>query len=318
MWGAKAVSGLASEWVLRKEWAGIVWGIAIWRIVGDVVGGLLIFGMSLCVVGLLIVRFLFAEPEHKGPSDIEITEFAQEAHSAVGAVPLVLPFMAMRDQISAEMLEAEGGRILQEYWWIKDDSFRVAASNPIDAPALDQIRVRVASYAFDDFATRPWKKICGQLRRNWEKSVCDDPWAPLPNAVPYGDLQFLDDRKPSNFEGQWSGGREIVADQLRAMDLQSGRASPVFDVELGKHGRNCTPGMSVARHLMAVWSVRDSKSERAEAQADREGRVIVAFVNYGLGAEEDFAALLEVVCTARRPGSDRYMIRTKPVDPCAE
>lgn len=50
---------------MGRDCAGRVMWRVMWRIFGDVVGGFLIAGMAVCVVGFLVVRSLFAEPEHK-------------------------------------------------------------------------------------------------------------------------------------------------------------------------------------------------------------------------------------------------------------
>ncbi|MDZ4394957.1 hypothetical protein [Cypionkella sp.] len=270
------------------------------------------------VVGLGWFSLLigFAEPELKGPSDADITALAQDAYVIVGDVPLMLPYVAMPDQISAGQFFSLDRRAVQEQWRKDRDAFRLAASSAKGAPVLERVAVRVETYGWDDFSAFAWKKICSQLTRKWSQSVCDDPWAPLQQALPRQRFYLADDRHLDAFQWHQTAGREIVADQLRAMDLQGVRASAVCDRELNARGRSCTAGVLISQHLMAVWSVWDSENERAEQQADREGRAIVAFVNYALGAEEDFEALLAVVCTVRRPGSGPSGIANTPADPC--
>lgn len=230
----------------------------------------------------------------------------------------MLPFVAMPDQVSGGSFFSLDRRAVENERRKARDAFRLAASSSKSAPVLERIKVRVETYGWNDFAAFAWEKICGQLTRNWARTVCDDSRAALNQALPKSDFYLVDDRNFDLFNGHETLGREVVADQLRAMDFQSGRTSLVCDVELGEHGRNCTAAVPIAQHLVAVWWVWEREGESAEAQADREGRAIGAFVKYALGAEEDFAALWEVVCTARRPGSDRSMNRTAPADPCPE
>ena len=57
--------------------------------------------------------------------------------------------------------------------------------------------------------------------------------------------------------------------------------------------------------LGALWIVwrNGQNGEMAEAMTEREGRAIVAFVQYALGGRENFPALHQIMCSLRRPGS---------------
>lgn len=60
--------------------------------------------------------------------------------------------------------------------------------------------------------------------------------------------------------------------------------------------------------LGALWTVwrYGQNEETAEAMTEREGKAIVAFVRYALGARENFAQLHADVCRLRRPGSSDH------------
>ena len=101
------------------------------------------------------------------------------------------------------------------------------------------------------------------------------------------------------------------------MSLKMGVAAIVCDHLVSSSGnRFCTAAVPIAKHLVAVWTVFDSEVESAAHQAEREGLAIAAFVKNALGLQEDFDALLAVVCEKRRPGSEPSGIPSTPPDPC--
>jgi hypothetical protein len=57
--------------------------------------------------------------------------------------------------------------------------------------------------------------------------------------------------------------------------------------------------------LGALWTVwrHGQNGEAVEAMTEREGKAIVAFVQYALGKNEDFPELHADMCRLRRPGS---------------
>ncbi|TCR93347.1 hypothetical protein EV561_101793 [Rhizobium sp. BK376] len=95
-----------------------------------------------------------------------------------------------------------------------------------------------------------------------------------------------------------------MSDQLRQMRLVKGAASVVCDKQPNSSNKRfCTAAANIEGHLIAVWSVWDSVGETADQQAEREGAAIRAFVLNGLGATENFPALLSAVCGLTQPNA---------------
>ncbi|UXN65997.1 hypothetical protein N8E89_22355 (plasmid) [Phyllobacterium sp. A18/5-2] len=141
------------------------------------------------------------------------------------------------------------------------------------------------------------------MSRQWSKSVCDDPWAPLQQALPIQNNRFflVDDRKLEVFKNHWTVGGERVSDQLHQMRLKVGEASVVCDAKSSSDTTFCTAAISINQHLAAVWTVWDSSGETHARQAEREGKGITAFVIDALGPIENFPALLSAACELKNP-----------------
>jgi hypothetical protein len=103
--------------------------------------------------------------------------------------------------------------------------------------------------------------------------------------------------------GSPSGG-EKRSDHIRAMTLLPGVPDIVCDRKWSSDGaRYCTAAVRVEKHLMAVWSVGDWGGETAEVKAAREGRVLVAFLRFGLREDARYPDLKAIACATLRPDS---------------
>lgn len=77
------------------------------------------------------------------------------------------------------------------------------------------------TYGWDDFGT---DRICDRLTRQWAKSVCDNPWAALRQALPGDqfdliDLQILQDPAEDKVRNCLH-----AEDRTKPVTLQMGRA----------------------------------------------------------------------------------------------
>lgn len=280
-----------------------------------------IFAWGAVVTTILLFVFapaLFPEkrPSTVGPSDAEIATLASAAHVVVGSVPLVLPFVAMPDQVSPGMFFSLDRDQAVKQWRDARDAFRLAASEPGSAPVLDRVAVQVETYGWDDSNWAQREKLCPLLTREWARTVCDDPWAALQQSLPRDRFYLVDDRRLETFAHHTTVGQESMKDQLDRLAATKDHAVLVCD-RVRSHGRRfCTSMIQIEDHLAVVWSVWDSEKEQAEQMAEREGRALQAFVRYGLAPVEDFPSLLEVICQTQRPGSGPSGVRNSPPYAC--
>ena len=281
------------------------------RITWSIVGIAIVAGTL-----MLLGRLIAPDARYSGPTDADMIALAKDAHVVVGDVSLVLPFVALSDQASMGTFFSLHRDKAREEWKKRRDEFRAAASSPSSAPVLNLISLSIDTYGWDDFHSEASLNICDLLTQRWSRAICNDPWSPLQQALPRETLYLADDRHFDEFARHWTVGGEIVADQLRAMSLAMGVASVVCDHAVSSERRFCKAAVPIAKHLVAVWTVLDSKAESAASQAEREGLAIAAFVKNALGSQEDFEALLAVVCKTRRPGSEPSGIQSTPADPC--
>jgi hypothetical protein len=259
-------------------------------------------------VALAIFAYLY---QKRRDSDDHIKFLASDAHVVVGDVPLVVPFVALSGYVSqgpSFSLNRENDRKQA-----KDRlaAFRKAASSAETAPVVEKLQFGLSAFGFDDLEAMPGR-ICAQLSRDWSKSVCMDPWAPLQQAMPHdGNYIYLaDGRNLAVFENQSTVGGERVSDQLKAMKLITGEPSVVCDKPSNSKTQFCTAAVLIGQHLTAVWTVWNSNAETPAKRAAREGKAITALVLHGLGATESFPALLAVACKMKDPEASEGVHRS--------
>lgn len=243
-------------------------------------------------------------PSPKRYSDAEIAFLASDAYIKVAEQTLVVPYVALSGLVSQKQtFSLDRGKDRQA---TKDrlEKFSEEASNRETAPQVDKLEITMRTYGWNDFDTS-FIRICSLLRREWARSVCDDPWAPIKEALPHDNNLFylFDLRNPGSFDNHWTVGLERVSDQLRKMDLEAGKVSVVCDPKPSTATTFCTAAVKVKENLAAKWTVWDGTQETFARQADREGAAIKTFVLNALGSEENYPALLSVACELKRPST---------------
>jgi hypothetical protein len=208
-------------------------------------------------------------------SRADVEELAKEIRVTVGDTPLVFPRVALHGRDEAKPFPAAGAR-------------------------LDRIELGIGTYGWSDFEPEI-RKICPLLARRWVASVCDDPWAPIEQAMPVNSFYLIDRSAIALFENRSTVGGERTSDQLRAMRFEVGRTEIQCDREAPAETRFCTAARPISPQLVAVWTVWGDERETAQMMAEREGRAIAAFVRYAIASEEDFGKLLAAMCELRRP-----------------
>lgn len=179
--------------------------------------------------------------------------------------------------------------------------------------SLTYVELLVRPYGWSE-SEPEMRKICPLLERQWVASVCDNPWAPLKQAMPENNFSLIDRDQISIFDYHWTVGGERRSDQLRAMNLTIGQTQTVCDKVQRSTTLFCTAAQMLSPRLIAVWTVWDGPQEKHRAMAKREGRAISAFVRNAIAPQENYASLMREICRLRRPGSQNG---PSGVDPCA-
>lgn len=205
----------------------------------------------------------------------DVEQLATEIRITVGDTPLVLPRVAVVDRQRLKGIPAAGA-------------------------TRDQLELIVRPYGWSDFEPE-LRKICPLLARRWVASVCDDPWAPIEQAMPDGGVFLVDRDATGFFDRHHTAAGRTWGERLRAMRMEVGKASTECDRDEESGRNSCTAALLLSPRLAAVWSAGDGERERAQARADREGKAIAAFVRYAIAPEEDFGKLLPTMCELRRP-----------------
>ncbi len=235
----------------------------------------------------------------KRHSDAEVALLASDAHVIVGGVPLIVPFVALTslaEKPSFSLDRKADGEAAER----KLESFRRTAGSPETAMVIDRLEITVRPYGWDDFDA-PFRRICLQLTRQWARSICDNPSAPLRRAMPKDQFFLADDRKLDGFRDYSIGNGETVSDHLDRMRLKSGEVSVICDAQGSSKSTSCTAATPFTQHLIVVWRVWSNSAEAAGSKAEREGIAITAFVANALGPVENFPTLISVACDLIRP-----------------
>ena len=226
---------------------------------------------STFVASLVALALVGCQPRSHHYSDDEITFLASDAHVIVGEVPFTIPFVALTGYVTqgpSFSLDKEGDRKRA-----KDrlEEFHKSASSLDTAPPLDKLEIRLRTFGWAD-NDMSLGRICTRLNREWPKSICNDPWAPIQQAMPHDDNQFylVDDRKFVAFAFHFTVGGERKSDQLQAMTLRVGQPSVVCDKISRSNTTFCTAAVLVQRHLAVVWTVWSSNAETPQRRAERE------------------------------------------------
>ncbi|MEX5579563.1 hypothetical protein [Pseudophaeobacter sp. A-200-2] len=240
-----------------------------------------------------------------------IAFLASDAHVIVGKRTIRIPYIALPGYTASKQsfsLDRSGGR---ERSKARLEAFREAADRRETAPELDKLEIRVRAFGWNDF-NPSFSNICSQLTTHWAKSVCDNPWAPLTQALPRNRFYLSDAEALAAFDNHWTVGKERVGDQLRAMEIHRKTASIECDGTATNSGtRFCTAAMRIDSRLIAVWTVWSSLEETPLQMAERESLAIQSFIEYAISPNENFETLLSRVCELRAPGSVDHPNRPK-------
>ena len=215
---------------------------------------------------------------------------ATDMHISVAQHTLVIPFIVANHSI---------------LWW-RDDKLALdkvtrllhASADPENPLLDDDLYVTVKSFYWT---------VCPLLTREWARSACKNP--AILQALPYDGFELVDlHRLQVEDPSAWINCRDN-GKQIQPLPQKPGEAVMVCEAKVygGKDDQDHYAVVRIDDDLGARWIVisRPDKQngETAEAKAEREGKAIVAFVQYALGKNENFPELHAAMCRLRRPGS---------------
>ena len=240
-------------------------------------------------------------------SAVNVKRLSTDVHVAIAQHNLVLPFIALEDYAYRHQsfsLNRKGDR---EHALSAADKLMRDAADSKQPLAFDSLSVVVRTYGWND-SDMHQIQMCPLLTREWARSVCDNPWAAIQQALP-GDRFRLVDLRHLQIDDPRSPAHCIDNGKPRRALPKKPREAVMICEKLVYGGDPDEFHNAIIRidgDLGALWTVwrHGQNGETAEAMTERQGKAIIAFVQYALGKREDFPALHATMCRLRRPGSD--------------
>lgn len=240
----------------------------------------------------------------KEPPAVDVGLLATDIHVSVAQHDLVIPFVALDDyayrklsfSLDREQDNAQAAAALHDF---QRDS--KAPQKPLP---LDGISIAVKTYGWDEGGPG---QLCPRLTRDWARSVCDNPWAAIQQALPANRFRLVDLSRLRVDDPHGPVNCRDKGQAHRPLPQQAGEARIVCTAMVygGPEDKFLSAAVRIEGDLGALWTVwrYGENGETVEAMTEREGKAIVAFVQYALGRQEVFSALHADMCRLRRPGS---------------
>lgn len=266
----------------------------------------MIRALFLCALlfGFLAALTSCGNEKHPGPN-VEL--LASDIHVSIGKNPLVLPFIALDDYAYRKQSFSLDRKGDSERARNALEQFLNESKEPKNPLVIDGLTVVVRTYGWTGEDMRH-KKMCPMLTREWARSVCDNPWAAVQQALPVNRFQLVDLNRLQIGDHLRGSARCRDDEKLhRPIPQRTGEAELVCTAMVfgGRDDEFHHAVIRINGDLGALWTVwrYGQNGETAEAMAAREGKAIVAFVQYALGRNEEFQKLHADMCRLRRPGS---------------
>jgi hypothetical protein len=253
------------------------------------------------------VCFVLASCGEDERSAVDVKLLSTDVHVAIAQHNLVLPFIALEDYAYRHQsfsLNREGE--MENAVSAANKLLRDAADSKLPL-VFDSLSVVVQTYGWNDFNTSQ-RQVCPLLTREWARSVCDNPWAAIQQALPVNRFRLVDLRRLQIDDPHLPGQCVNNGKPRRPLPQSTGEAVMVCESSDydGNKDRFHSEVVRIDGDLGALWTVWQYRKddETAEAMTEREGKAIVAFVQNALRESEDFPALHATMYRLRRPGSD--------------
>lgn len=235
-------------------------------------------------------------------SAVDVGRLSTDVHVSIAQQTLVLPFIALEDYAYRQQSFSFDRKGDAEHALDAASNLLRDTADPKHPLAFDGLTVVVRTYGWNDSDIHQIQ-MCPLLTREWARSVCDNPWAAIRQALP-GDRFMLVDLRRLQLRDPL-GQADCVSDGKPRRPLPKRPGEAAIVCAEGANGKGLHAVVRIDGDLGAQWTVwRDGPNgETAEAMTEREGKAIFAFVRYGLGKSEDFPVLHATLCHLRRPGS---------------
>jgi hypothetical protein len=256
---------------------------------------------ALLLPSLLVALSSCGKDDHSAVA-VDVTQLSSDVYVSVAQHTLALPFIALEGYASRQQSFSLDRKGDSERFHNAFKKFLHDAEDPKMPLILDSLPVVIKTYGWDSAGMR-----CPLLTREWARSVCDNPWAAIQQALPSDrfrlvDLSSLQVGDPRGLVNCRNDGK-----QHRPLPQKMGEAVIVCTAMVygGPEDQYHHAVVRIGGNLGALWMVwRYGKNgETAEAMTEREGKAIVSFVQYATGKNENFALLKASMCGLRRPGS---------------
>ena len=238
----------------------------------------------------------------------DVHRLALDVHVTIGGRGLTLPFAALEDHAYRGMsfsLDRDGDR---ERAGDAADRLLKDAGNPDRPMPFRALSIVVRTYGWNDADMRQ-REMCPLLTHDWARSVCDNPWSAIQQALPANRFKLIDLTQLSEEDASALFNCVSGSNPLRSLPAVMDR--PVIICRAVVHpmsGNEFHQALvRIDGGLGALWTVwgHGQNGEPSAVMADREGKAIASFVRNALGASENFPKLHEDMCRLRRPGSNQ-------------
>lgn len=245
-----------------------------------------------------------SENEHS-PADVK--RLSTDVHVEIAQHTLTLPFIALEDYAYQRQSFSLNRKGEKEHALSSADKLLRDAADPNHPWASDNLSVVVRTYGWND-SDMSQRQMCPLLTREWARSVCDNPWAAIQQALPENRFRLVDLRN-LRIDDDPRGPAQCINNAKPHRPLPQNSEESTMGCEKQVFGGDPdefhNAVVRIDGDLGALWTVwrHGQNGETAEAMTEREGKAIVTFVRYALGSNEDFSALHATMCNLRRPGS---------------
>ena len=256
--------------------------------------------LSILLSSLPAVLTSCGSDEH---SAVDVGLLSTDIHISIAQNTLVLPFIALDDYAYRKQSFSLNRKGDSERALGTQNQFLHDTADPKKPLSLDGISL---VFHWVDGDARP-QQVCSLLTREWARSLCGNPWAAIRQALPVNRFRLVDLRRLQIEDPRSPVNCRDDGKPRRPLPEKTGEAVMVCTAMVygGDDAKFHSAVIRIDGHLGAVWTVwrYGQNGETAEAMTEREGKAIVAFVQYALGQSENFSALHADMCRLRRPGS---------------